>query len=141
VIRYGATVVQDGEGSWAHIEEIFIHPRYGGYGPSFTQFDVAVVKTEDPMSLRPGYAELTFLANPRSLFGTGTNCLVFGFGSTGYVFLDSQPRRLRTAHLTLRDLETCRGSHLLIEETVICGFSDTNYGPCSVCETNFAKKI
>jgi Trypsin len=140
VIRYGCSVVQESEGSEALIEEIMMHPSYGGEYINYSQFDVAVVKTEDPMSLSPGYAVPTFLADPNLMFGTGTGCLVFGYGATGYSLLDLQPRRLRTSPLLLRDVESCR-RFIYMGENVICGYSDTNSGPCVVCETKFAPKL
>jgi Trypsin len=123
--------VQDSEGGVIFVANVFMHPKFPTV-EDFPRFDMALMKLEGRIPLKPRFATAMTLAPPKLRLEPGTHCIIFGYGDTGYPNIDSQAARLRTTDLFLNENKYC-SPRIVIEDAMACGFSDTNSGPCKVC--------
>jgi Trypsin len=114
LIRYGASVARENSGRIVAIAEIHSNPQYKEE-TAYYKFDVALLKTQDPIELKHGVAEALILADKGLVHPPNFFCDLASYGKTGVESVDAEQRLLRFTQMAPLDDEICKEILTLVD--------------------------
>jgi Trypsin len=129
VIRYGASIVKSDQGKKVGIAEVILHEMYRDQYV-FYKYDIALLKTKEPMALKGEFAMALSLPKQGVDHPPGTKCDLASYGKTGQDSVDSEPRQLRYTWIAPLDDVICQ-DYIPLVLGLFCGYRP-KAGVCEV---------